>query len=102
VDVSRIGIRLRPAGAVAAGASLPSLGVLPGAIQVLPSGDWVVLGPDAGTMGGYPIVGVVVSADLGRLAHVAPGQVLQLLPVAAGDAPRPVLPRILRLGALRG
>lgn len=102
VDVSRIGIRLRPAGAVAAGASLPSLGVLPGAIQVLPSGDWVVLGPDAGTMGGYPIIGVVVSVDVGRLAHVVPGQVLTLRPVAAGDAPRPVAPRILRLGALRG
>ncbi len=102
VDVSRIGIRLRPTSEVAAAASLPSLGVLPGAIQVVPSGEWIALGPDAGTMGGYPVIGVVVSADVDRLAHVVPGQVLHLLPVAAGDAPRPVAPRVLRLGAVRG
>lgn len=102
VDASRMGVRVGPAQAVAAEAALPSVAVLPGAIQVLPSGDWVVLGPDAGTMGGYPIIGVVVSVDLHRLAHVVPGEVLHLLPTAAGAAPRPSPPRVLRLGSLRG
>ena len=39
-----------------------------GAIQVTPSGEPVVLGPDHPTTGGYPVVGVVIAADQGRLA----------------------------------
>jgi len=102
LESSRIGVRIRPDQAVDAWATLPSLGVLPGAIQVVPSGDWFILGPDAGTMGGYPVVGVVVTADLGRLAHVGPGDALDLVVVKAADAPVPVPPRLLRLGALPG
>lgn len=102
VDASRIGVRLRPDAEVRSRASLASLGVLPGAIQVLPSGEWVVLGPDSGTMGGYPIIGVVATADLRHLAHVGAGDELGLVPVEAADAPRPPAPRVLRLGDVAG
>ncbi len=44
-----------------------------GAIQVPPDGLPLVLGPDRPTTGGYPVVAVVVDADLDRLAQVAPG-----------------------------
>ena len=102
LDTSRIGVRLRPLGdGVPAGSAdrgLPSLGVLPGAIQVLPSGEWMLLGPDAGTMGGYPIIGVVVTADLGRWAHVLPGARVEL--IAVTDAPLSVETVILRVGRL--
>jgi allophanate hydrolase subunit 2 len=106
VASSRIGVRVRAAGVApwgtAASASLPSLGVLPGTLQVLPTGEAVLLGPDAGTMGGYPIAGVVCRADLDRLAAAMPGDRLELAPVEVGAAPvaRPLA--VVRVGALPG
>lgn len=91
VATSRIGVRLTAGlvreSTVAARFDLPSLGVLPGTLQVLPSGEWMLLGPDAGTMGGYPVAGVVVLADLGHWAHVTVGDVVRLEVIAPADAP---------------
>ena len=53
-------------------ADRPSSGVLPGAIQVTPSGQPIVLMPDAGPTGGYPVIAVVCSADLWRLGQLRP------------------------------
>jgi allophanate hydrolase subunit 2 len=96
--VDRIGVRVTPMGQAAAGASaqLPSLAVVPGAIQMLPTGDQVILGPDSGTMGGYPVVGVLAAADLWRLGRVSVGDQLRLAevaPDAARLAPYPVIVR---------
>lgn len=102
VDTSRIGVRVRPSQRLAAAADLPSLGVLPGAVQVLPSGDWIVLGPDSGTMGGYPIVGVVIDADLDRWARVVPGDRVDLVPIAADAAPPAPEPILVHVGRLPG
>jgi len=55
------------------GADRPSHGVLPGAIQLTPSGQPLVLMPDAGTTGGYPVIGVVRTADLPALGQLVPG-----------------------------
>ena len=44
-----------------------------GAVQVPPDGDPVVLLPDHATLGGYPVLAVVASADHGRLGQCAPG-----------------------------
>jgi allophanate hydrolase subunit 2 len=107
LDVSRIGVRLT-AGlledpqAAAASADLPSLGVLPGTVQVLPSGDWMLLGPDAGTMGGYPVAGVVASADLGMWAHALVGDVVRLEVVDADMCPDPSTPVIIHVSGLGG
>jgi allophanate hydrolase subunit 2 len=57
---------------------LPSEPACVGAIQVTPSGQLVVIGPDGPTIGGYPKVAVVCSADLDRLAHLRPGQAVDL------------------------
>ncbi len=54
-------------------ASAASQGVLPGTIQVTPSGQPLVLLRDGGTTGGYPVAGVVIAADLWRLGRVRPG-----------------------------
>lgn len=59
-------------------AELPSEPVVPGSIQVPPDGRPVVLGPDAPTTGGYPVVAVVVDPDLDRVGHVVPGQILDI------------------------
>ena len=72
---SRIGIRLNgPVLDRAVTKELPPEPTLPGAIQVPPNGQPIVLGPDAPVTGGYPVIAVVVHADLGRLAQLRPGQ----------------------------
>lgn len=44
-----------------------------GAIQVPPTGQPIVLGPDHPTTGGYPVIAVVVRADAGDLFGSPPG-----------------------------
>ncbi len=70
----------------AAGAELDSQGALSGAIQVPPDEIPVVLGPDHATMGGYPVLGVVVSADLCWLGQCAPGDRIVLWPITHAEA----------------
>jgi biotin-dependent carboxylase-like uncharacterized protein len=57
---------------------LPSEGATRGAIQVPPNGQPVILGPDHPVTGGYPVVGVVVDADMDRVAQLRPGQALRM------------------------
>lgn len=52
---------------------LLSHAVLPGVIQVPPNGQPIVLLADAQTTGGYPRLGVVIQADLWKLAQAPPG-----------------------------
>lgn len=54
-------------------AELLSHAVLPGTIQVPGNGQPIVLMGDAQTTGGYPRIGVVISADLWKLAQVRLG-----------------------------
>jgi KipI family sensor histidine kinase inhibitor len=73
-DADRVGIRLDgPALERVGGGELPSEGMLPGALQVPPSGRPVVLGPDGPVTGGYPVIGVVTDAGLDALAQARPG-----------------------------
>lgn len=53
--------------------SMTSSAVLPGTVQLTPSGQLIVLMADAQTTGGYPRIGVVHSEDLDRLGQVRPG-----------------------------
>ena len=57
---------------------LLSYGVLPGLIQLPPSGQPVVMLADAQTCGGYPRLGTLIDSDLRRLAQSAPGSSIQL------------------------
>jgi len=65
-----------------------SAGVLPGTIQVPPSGQPIILMGDAQTTGGYPRIAVVIRADLWKLAQAPLGGLLRLQVVdgAAADA----------------
>ena len=91
-DSNRVGLRLRAeegsrwTGETRSLGELDSQGVVTGAVQVPPSGDAVVLGPDHATLGGYPVVAVVVSADLGLLGQCAPGTRVRLVPVGRDEA----------------
>ena len=66
--------------------SMVSDGVLPGSIQVPPSGTPVVLMRDCQTTGGYPKIATVISADLDRLAQIRPGQTLRFRAVSRHEA----------------
>jgi antagonist of KipI len=55
-------------------------------VQIPPDGDPVVLMPDHATLGGYPVVAVVVAADHGLLGQCAPEARVRLVPVTPADA----------------
>jgi len=69
----RTGIRLRGEPLRRPGVDLPSEPTRVGAVQVPPDGQPIVLGPDAGVSGGYPVVAVVADSHLDRLAQLRPG-----------------------------
>lgn len=68
------------------GAELPSHGVLPGVVQVPPSGQPIVLLADAQTTGGYPKIGVVIRADLWKLAQLRLGARVRFVRCTHADA----------------
>ncbi|HEV2721641.1 MAG TPA: carboxyltransferase domain-containing protein, partial [Thermoanaerobaculia bacterium] len=75
-QLDRVGIRLRPLGAVAPTipADLPSIGVQFGSVQWHPDGTLVLMGPDHPVTGGYLQPVTVISSERWKLAHLAPGQ----------------------------
>jgi allophanate hydrolase subunit 2 len=56
---------------------LPSEPTWRGAVQVPPSGEPVLFLADHPVTGGYPVVAVVVDADVDRAAQVRPGQAVR-------------------------
>lgn len=79
-DADRMGLRLAGPALVHGNASV-SDGVAPGAIQVAGGGQPIVLLADCQTVGGYPKIATVISADLPRLAQCRPGQTLRFAAV---------------------
>lgn len=69
-------------------AGLPSEPACPGAIQVPDGGAPIVLMPDGPTVGGYPKIAVVISADLRRVAQAQPGAILRFGVVSLEEALR--------------
>ena len=61
-----------------AGVEMPSEGMVRGAIQVPSGGQPVLFLNDHPVTGGYPVIGVVPSADVDRAAQLRPGQRLRL------------------------
>ncbi len=60
---------------------LPSQGVMPGAIQVPPDGQPIILGWDGPVTGGYPVVAGVITADWPRLAQLKPGDAVRFVTI---------------------
>jgi allophanate hydrolase subunit 2 len=78
-DSDRVGVRLEGGRLERTRAGeLPSEGMVPGALQVPPSGQPVLLLADAPSTGGYPVVAVLVAADVDRAAQLRPGQGLRI------------------------
>lgn len=84
---NRMGYRLAgPALRRERGGELASHGVVPGVVQVPPSGQPIVLLADAQTTGGYPKIAVVIRADLWKLAQWRLGETLRFVPCTPGEA----------------
>lgn len=80
-DIDRVGMRLDgPVLPHADRGELPSEGTVTGALQVPPSGQPVLFLADHPLTGGYPVIAVVASADIGRAAQARPGQRLRFRP----------------------
>lgn len=83
----RVGMRLRgpklPQADEGSGLSGP---MVRGAMQVTSSGEAIVLGPDHPTLGGYPLLAVVIRADWGCLAARRPGAAVRFRAVSVDEA----------------
>ena len=79
---NRIGLRLDgdPLSRAKTG-ELASEGTVCGAVQIPPEGLPVLLLADHPVSGGYPVIGVVVSADLDQAAQLAPGSRISFVSV---------------------
>lgn len=77
----RVGLRLQgadlPRTERARDLELPSEGMVEGAVQVPPSSEPVLFLADHPVTGGYPVIGVVEPADLGRAAQLRPGDTVR-------------------------
>lgn len=82
----RRGIRLTGPTVAGTGSSLPTQGVLPGAIQVPPDGQPIILAWDGPVTGGYPVVATVIGADLPRLAQLRPGDAVHFATLSVDAA----------------
>jgi len=74
-DSDRVGCRLRgPRLAHRGAAEIVADGMVSGCVQVPPDGQPIVMMGGGPTTGGYPKIATVVSADLGALAQLLPGE----------------------------
>ena len=66
--------------------NIKSEGLLKGVIQVPADGNPIIMLSDHGTIGGYPKIGVVVSADYDRLVQLSPGSKIKFKEIELSDA----------------
>ena len=66
--------------------NIKSEGLLKGVIQIPPDGKPIIMLSDHGTVGGYPKIGVVASADYDRLVQIAPGSKIKFKEINLSDA----------------
>ena len=66
--------------------NMPSAAVFPGTIQLPPSGQPYLLGPDAQTTGGYPRIAQVIRADRHLIGQLGSGSRIQFVHTTAERA----------------
>ncbi len=88
-QADRMGYRLTgPALAHAKGYDIVSDGIVAGAVQVPGSGLPIVLMVDHQTIGGYPKIATVISADIPVIARRKPGRQIRFVAVSVPEAER--------------
>jgi allophanate hydrolase subunit 2 len=76
-EASNMGIRLTGKSVGQIAVKLYSEGIANGAIQITPSGLPIVMLAERQTIGGYPKIGSVITADLPKLGQCRPGSIIQ-------------------------
>ena len=66
--------------------NIRSEGLIKGAIQVPADGNPIIMLSDHGTIGGYPKIGVVISADYDKLVQIQPGSKIKFKEVSLFEA----------------
>jgi biotin-dependent carboxylase-like uncharacterized protein len=66
--------------------NIKSEGLIRGTIQVPADGKPIILLSDHGTIGGYPKIAVVISADLDKVAQLSPGTKIRFKEVSLAEA----------------
>lgn len=98
----RMGLRLKgTALARQADRELLSSAVAPGTVQAPPDGQPIILMADAQTIGGYPQIAHVITADLPLVAQLRPGDALRFVEVSLAEAHEATLARERALAMLR-
>ncbi len=86
-EANRMGYRLSGPGlALDTPLELLSHGILPGTVQVPPSGQPIIQLSDANTCGGYPKIATVIEADLWRLAQAPADAELRFAIIGQSEA----------------
>jgi biotin-dependent carboxylase-like uncharacterized protein len=66
--------------------NIKSEGIIKGVIQVPADGNPIIMLSDHGTIGGYPKIGVVISADYDKLVQLPPGSKIKFQEIELPDA----------------
>jgi UPF0271 protein len=66
--------------------NIKSEGLVRGIVQVPAGGNPSLMLSDKGTIGGYPKIGAVISADLDRIGQLTPGSILKFKEVSLEEA----------------
>ena len=66
--------------------NIRSEGLVKGVIQVPADGNPIIMLSDHGTIGGYPKIGVVISADIDKLVQLSPGSKIKFQEIELEDA----------------
>ena len=83
----RMGMRLQgPSIENIVNTNIKSEGLLKGVIQIPADGNPIIMLSDHGTIGGYPKIGVVVSADYDKLVQISPGSKIKFREIELSDA----------------
>lgn len=87
--VSRVGVKLNcidEENRISGGGSLASVPVYHGVIQMPTDGNPIILGPDCGVTGGYPVAGKIIYADLHKIAELTESEKIIFKPVTVEEA----------------
>jgi antagonist of KipI len=85
---NRMGVRLEGEPLPVPARELVSEPVCPGSVQVTRDGRCIILGVDGQTIGGYPKIAQVISADLDRVGQLRPGEHVRFRRVTLEEAER--------------
>ena len=66
--------------------NIKSEGLIKGVIQVPPDGKPIIMLSDHGSIGGYPKIGTVISADYDKLVQLSPGSKIKFKEINLSDA----------------